>query len=624
MCGICGIVYFDRERRVEESLLRSMCAVMRHRGPDGEGILAHQNFGIGMRRLSIIDLQTGDQPIYNEDRTICIVFNGEIFNYPDLRKELSAKGHRFYTNADTEAIVHLYEDYKEKCVDFLNGQFAFAVLELNARSIFLARDRLGIKPLYYALTKDGFIFGSEIKCILESGVDRQVNINALNDYLTYQYVPSPKSMFRGIYKLPPAHYVAVSEGKLEIKRYWDVSYTNVEHKSEEYFVDRILDIVRSSVKMQLMSDVPLGAFLSGGMDSSALVCIMKEFMSGPVKTFSMGFDVESFNELPFARIIAKKFGTDHYEKIVKAPNVYELLPKLTWHYDEPFADSSMIPTYMVSQMARERVTVALAGDGGDELFGGYERYLADKLMNYYRLIPAFLRNNFFSIIADYIPEKNKQNDTGRRIKRFIKWASLPRDERYISWMTIIHNDLKEKLFLYKGLDNSINYLKKIFERADGGDFLSKITYVDTMSYIPEDLLTKTDRASMANSLEVRVPILDHRLVEFSATIPADMKVRGMQKKYILRKAFSRFLPKEIINKKKQGFGVPIGHWMRKGLISLFRDVLLNEKARQRGYFDSRIVETLIEAHAKGKRDYYHPLWILLIFELWHQRFIDKN
>ncbi|MCK4437275.1 asparagine synthase (glutamine-hydrolyzing) [bacterium] len=642
MCGIYGILNFNKEP-VDRQLLQRMGDVLKHRGPDDEGIYtsnakckmqnakfqaSNLNVGLGHRRLAVIDLETGHQPMHNEDKTVWIVFNGEIYNFRDLREALEKQGHKFYTKSDTEVIIHLYEEYGTGCLKFLRGMFAFAIWDERRERLFLARDRAGQKPLCYAIQNGQFIFASEIKAILQlPGIKRKVNLQAMHHYLTYQYVPSPLTMFKGISKLPPAHFLIWEKGNIKIRRYWELNFKNKVKMAESEYEERILHLLEESVKLRLVSDVPLGAFLSGGIDSTAAVGIMAKLSDRPVKTFSIGFEERAYDELRFARIAAKRFGTDHHEFIVR-PDALEILPKLIWHYNEPFADSSAIPTYYVAKETREHVTVALNGDGGDECFGGYPRYQAVKLALLFDKTPNWLRRRLVKAIADKLPESSEQKRLLRRAKRFLCAMSLPAERRYVRWICCFDNERKNQLYsseMKKAVDgiDSFQILEDLYRKANNPDFLDKTFYVDIMTYLPDDLLVKMDIATMANSLEARSPFLDHKLMEFCAGIPSNLKLKGLTSKYILKKALRKALPPQIVHRGKMGFGVPIGHWFRSELKSYLYQILLDRKSLDRRYFNQNYIKQLLDEHCQRGYDHGYRLWALLNLELWHRMFIDQ-
>ena len=619
MCGIAGII--DPLRPPERALVESMCSVMKHRGPDGEGFYIDGAAALGHRRLSIIDLGGGAQPISNEDGTIWLTFNGEIYNFQSLRDDLIARGHRFRTKTDSETIVHAYEEYGQGCLDRLRGMFSFAIWDSAKKEFFAARDRLGKKPLYYRYSGRRLIFASELKAILQDpGTPRELDPRAVADYFTYHYVPFPGTIFKGINKLPPGHFMKLSLGSgkvsdfFQIRRYWDVKYDPDHSLTEGEWVEAIRAKIEEAVKIRLVSDVPLGAFLSGGIDSSAVVAMMSRAGARPLNTFSIGFKEKDFSETDYARAVSEKFGTIHHEMIVE-PDAVGLLPELAWDFDEPFADASAIPTYYVSKMARKHVTVVLSGDGGDEVFAGYRRYLWANDMTRYDLVPSSMKRLVFGGPAALMPD-------GMRGKGMLRHMSKDPFQRYAGLNT--HADAgylegllsAELLGELKGLELPGYWnIRRFYESMDG-DYLSKIQYSDTKTYLAEDILTKVDRASMLNSLETRAPLLDHELVELAARIPSAMKIRKNETKYMLKKAMSGILPDEILYRKKMGFGVPLKHWFKNDLNGYAREVLLSEQARGRGLFNPGYIEGMLDVHAKKGRDMSARIWALLFFEHW--------
>ena len=635
MCGIAGI--FDIHSTPERSLIEKMARVMTHRGPDGEGYFMDATVALGHRRLSIIDLEGGKQPLCNEDKTVWITFNGEIYNFQRLRNELLDKGHRFNTHSDTEVIVHAYEEYGVKCLDRFRGMFAFAIWDKRNNVLFMARDRVGKKPLYYYLGKDKFIFASELKAILQDkNVKRELNTKALLDYLTYHYIPFPETIFKGICKLPPGHFMEVraesvkavegeekggsKQNKLSARiiQYWDVKYEPDYSLSESNWCEALREKLKEAVRMRLISDVPLGAFLSGGIDSSTVVALMSQVQDTPVKTFSIGFKEEEFSELEYARRVAGQFGTEHHEFIVE-PDAIDILPKLAWEFDEPFADSSAIPTYYVSKIAREHVTVILSGDGGDETFAGYRRYLWAKDMQKYDWLPPLAKKVFFGIPAALLPE-------GMKGKGMLKHMSQDPFERYAGLNTfgdpdylgnIFSNDLIDELTQGRTIRLPDHlHLKNYYDNCNTDDYLTRIQYVDTKSYLAEDILTKVDRASMLCSLETRAPLLDHEVVELAARIPSSLKIKNGETKYILKRAMNGILSDEILNRRKMGFGVPLVHWFKKDLIQYAQEVLLSRETKERGIFNQKYIQTILDNHQKRGRDLSARIWALLFFEHW--------
>ena len=626
MCGIVGIVRNDK-RDVDQALVARMCAAIRHRGPDDDGFYFEGAVGLGMRRLSIIDLKSGKQPIHNQDRTAWIVFNGEIYNYRELRAELEKLGHTFYTNSDTEAIVHAYDQYGADCPNHLRGMFAFAIWDSRKQELFLARDRVGKKPLLYAQVNGQLIFGSEFSALLlHPQVSRDIDAAALHHYLSFMCVPAPLTAYRAIRKLEPGHSLRWRAGEIQLERYWQPDFSKKIDISEREAGERTIEILRDAVKVRLMSEVPLGAFLSGGIDSSAVVALMSEESSAPVKTFSIGFEEQDFSELHHARRVAEHVGADHHEFIVR-PDALEVLPLLVEHYGEPYADSSAIPTYYVARETRKHVTVALNGDGGDESFAGYKRYAAMRLAERYHRIPALLRESVVRQAIELIPSSETKRGRIRDVKRFIQAASLPKVERYLRWVSVFDSEAKQDLYTEdfrqqtRGLA-AAGTLDPWFAHANGSGIVDAALLADLMTYLPNDLLVKVDIATMANSLEARSPFLDHHVIEFAASLPEQFKLRGLTTKYLLKRMLKQLLPAENLDRRKMGFGVPIGHWLRGKLQPFLRETLLAEASLARGIFRPEAVRQLVELHTRGERDYPHQLWTLLMLELWFQRFID--
>ncbi|OQA91406.1 MAG: Asparagine synthetase (glutamine-hydrolyzing) 1 [Elusimicrobia bacterium ADurb.Bin231] len=634
MCGIAGMFNFNGEKSVKEIDVRKMCDLIKYRGPDSEGVFIHPktndrtpySVGLGIRRLAIIDLATGDQPIHNEDKTIWVVQNGEIYNFSELRSSLEKK-HKFYTKTDTEVIAHLYEEYGERCVEHMRGMFAFAVWDSAREKLFVARDRVGKKPLYYAVHNGTFYFGSEIKSILACFAKMpEIDYKALDLFLTYQYIPSPLTVFKGIESLLPAHtLVCDKNGKIEIKKYWDLDFRNKLEISLSGACGELKSLLCESVKLRMISDVPLGAFLSGGHDSSIIVGLMSEFSKNPVKTFTIGFEDLEFSEIEHARRVAEHFKTEHHELIVK-PDFIEVLPKLAWHYGQPYADSSALPSYFVAMETRKHVTVALNGDGGDENFGGYLRYKAMKGSLYFSFPFRVLGRNLTNIAASLIPFK-KNKKYFRYLYRLVSALSEPPELRNIQWHCFFNREMKDSIYTEEfksrvvGQD-SYDYLADIFRHAPANNIMDKTFYTDIKAYLPECLLVKMDIASMANSLESRSPFLDHKILEFAASLPSSWKVRGITTKYILKKTFKNFLPPEIMRRGKMGFGIPLSRWFRTDWKDYFISTVLSGKACARGYFKRSEVRNLYDEHLSGKRDHGYRLWALLMLELWHKVYID--
>lgn len=622
MCGITGIFEFDRREPFPDDLIHRMNETIVHRGPDDEGIFSGPGVGMGFRRLSIIDLSTGHQPISNEDGSIWVMLNGEIYNYPELRAELESKGHHFATHSDTETIVHLYEEYGEGCFARLRGMFAIAIWDSRQRLMLLARDRVGKKPLFYAANAKRIVFGSELKVLLAAGdFPREMDHQALSDYFSLGYVPAPKTIYRAVRKVRPGHYLVVGAGKFREVGYWDISFGSVEERTENNWEEELREQIREATRVRLLSDVPLGAFLSGGIDSSAVVAMMSGLQQGHVTTCSIGFTEEEFNESEYARQVAKLFHTDHHDQIVEAKAV-DILDKLVWHYDEPFADSSAIPTYYVSKVAREHVTVALGGDGGDESFAGYRRYRLDQFENNMRgYLPYGVRKNVFGPLGRYYPPLAWAPRFVRGRATFQSLASTPL-EGYFRSMSYFRPDEKEKLFTGDFMRtladyDSLDVFREHYDRADTLDPLSKIQYVDIKTYLPDDILAKVDRASMAVSLEVRAPLLDHKLMEMVARIPSQLKLKNGEGKFILKKALEPVLPREILYRKKQGFAIPLAKWFRKDLRELTEQSLFGQSD---GILNTGYLRKIWNQHQSGNYDRSMHLWATLMFRRWQTAF----
>ncbi len=626
MCGIAGFISKEKNAPIAEReiLLDKMCKIITHRGPDEQGTIVKNAAALGMRRLSIIDLKSGQQPIFDCSGNLAIVFNGEIYNYQILKKDLESRGHKFKTNSDTETIVHAYEEFGADCVQHLRGMFAFAIYDFAAESLFIARDRVGKKPLFYSLTEKGnFVFGSELKVLIEHGeISKQIDFSALDSYLTFGYVPEDFCIFAGVHKLAPGHFLTFKNGEITTKQYWDFNYSdNSEVKTEAEYIEILREKLKEAVKVRMISEVPLGAFLSGGVDSSAIVAMMSQVSDAPVKTFSIGFNEDSFDELKFARIAAKHFNTEHHEFVV-TPDLVEIVDDLVWHFDEPFADSSALPTYMVSKMARDFVTVVLSGDGGDELFAGYTRYATDQKRSGLAKLPKFVRANVLRKIGENLPH-------GAKGKNFLYNTSLDAVDRYIDSVSHFGKLKKSELYsnvlrenLNGGFGGAEQIYREIADSISSENPVDKLLYLDSKTYLPSDILTKVDRMTMATSLEARVPLLDHELIEFVQTIPASLKLKGTTTKYIFKKALEGIVPNEILYREKQGFGVPIGDWINSQLKDRIHGILSEKRTIERGYFEPKYIQILLDEHASKRRDNSHALWILWMLELWHRKFVD--
>ncbi len=617
MCGIAGIVGTAGKPATFEEL-RRMCTTMTHRGPDDEGFYLNAEVGLGMRRLKIIDLETGSQPVRNEDGSVWVVLNGEIYNFKELRRDLEKRGHSFYTATDTEVIVHLYEEYGPDCVNHLRGMFAFALWDLGTRTLLVARDRLGIKPLYYTEAGGRFAFASELKVLLQlPEVGRRLNWQSVGYLFSFLTTPATESAIEGVHKLEPGHLIVLKPGaRPRIRRYWEVSFQPETGRSEQYFVERLRELLEESVRLHMVSDVPVGAFLSGGVDSSAVVATMARFSSRAVKTFSIGFREQDHDETRYARMVARRFGTDHRELVLE-PDITGQLEQLAWYLDEPFGDPSAIPTYMVSKLAAAEVKVVLSGDGGDELFAGYDKYVVESRERKYQHLAAPVRA-LLRTAAAMLPE-------GARGRNFLRHFSMSGPQRYLDAVSFFRADEQQRLFRPEAAEHILKgdlwgEAAGLLEARDG-DWLAALQYFDIKRYLPLDILTKVDRMSMAHSIEARVPLLDHKLVEFAASIPSALKLNGTTK-YIFKRALRGTLPLTVLDRPKQGFAVPLGSWFRGRLGGFLRDYLLSPRSRARGLFDAAYIERLIVLHESG-RPLDLQLWTLLSFELWCRAFLDR-
>jgi len=633
MCGICGIIQPENRKPIPENYLSSMCRTIIHRGPDDEGFHLERDVALGVRRLSIIDLETGHQPLSNEDGSIWTAYNGEIYNFPQLRKELIQLGHTFKTKTDTETIVHGYEQWGTDFIKKTNGMFSISIWDRNNRNLFLIRDRLGIKPLYYSLCRDGtLVFGSELKAVLaHPKVERRLNMQALDLFLTLEYIPAPFSIFENIFKLPAGSLLAYKNGTIKISKYWDLQQNEPEKmkesiRSPESLQDELFFLLKESVKSRLISDVPLGAFLSGGIDSSAIVGLMHTLGVSPINTFSIGFEYDTYNELEHAQRIAEKFSTEHKEFILK-PDILQLTEKLILHLDEPFGDFSIFPTYLVSKTARDSVKVILSGDGGDELLAGYEHYQAQKLSRnplmwpLHKLMPSLIKK---------FPPSPKKKGLWNKMQRYCRGVEMDKRLRHLRWMMFLSTLEKKSLYSENFRENlkGITSLherepfQSIFERMNDYDETNGELFLDLNTYMVDDILVKVDRMSMAASLETRVPLLDHNVVEFLFKIPGRFKLNGMSSKWIFKKTMERLLPKENIYRKKEGFSIPIKHWLRTELKEMMLDYLEESRIEKEGLFSSQAVNGLVESHLKKKCNNSHQIWALLVFEIWKDKYLS--
>src|SRR6266550_1035993 len=626
MCGICGFYEYKTHRPAGQRVLSDMLQVIHHRGPDDSGVHIDKDLALGMRRLSIIDLGGGKQPITNEDGSVVTVFNGEIYNFQSLREELQGRGHALKTSSDTEVIVHLYEDFGDECVQHLRGMFGLAVWDAPRRRLFLARDRLGIKPLYFTQAGGRLVFGSEIKAILQHpGVQANLSLEGLDNFLSLKYVPSPQTMFEGIYALPPGCCLTCDESGVKVRRYWDLSFANQCHGlPEEAYAEQLAELLRECVKLHLVSDVPFGAFLSGGLDSSTVVALMSQYLNEPVKTYSVGFqgDAEAFSELPYARMVAKTYATDHHEVFIRPHDLINLSEKVVWHLDQPIADEACLANYMVAELASRQVKMVLTGEGGDELFAGYARYAGERLSPLFQYLPRAAKSVALAA-SGRVP--------GLRRQKLALYALCQPDEvnRLVNWFPLFNSEAKQALLSedfkqnLSGGDASAVFAEHL-ARTDATDPLNRMLYVDTKLWLPDDLLARGDKMSMAASLEARVPLLDHELVEFAASLPQHLKVKGLTRKYLLKKVGQTLLPPEIIRRKKKGFPMPVSLWFRKEARSFLRDVLSPSALQRRGLFNPAFVVKLLSEHENGFADHGSLLWGLLSIELWQRVFMDSQ
>ncbi len=629
MCGISGKVYFDPNRAVDRDDVKAMADVLYHRGPDGGGIHVHRNVGLAHRRLAIIDLrETANQPMCNEDGSVWVTFNGEIYNFQELRDDLEQQGHQFQTSSDTEVIVHAYEEYGRECVKKFRGMFAFAIWDIQTQTLFLARDRVGKKPLYYYAGEDRFLFGSEIKAILAEGsVKPRPDHVALDHYLTLQYIPAPRTAFQGIYKLPAAHWLELRNGEVKTERYWTLRYMPKRNLSISHALEEFNWHLSEAVRLRMISDVPLGAFLSGGMDSSAVVAAMSKIGGSSVRTFCAGFDSAEFDERVYAKNVATHLGTTHTELLVHAP-VKDILPKLIWHYDEPLGDSSAVPSYAIAELTRQYVTVVLNGDGGDESFAGYDRYLTDRRVRYADHIPHGIRRGVHQIFKS-LPTAWVQKQPLRKLARIAEVLALDPARRYAEWGAHFHRSEREALYSDAFQDEVAagdpeGLFVQAFNETDADNSTDAALSVDVNLYLTDDLLVKMDRATMAHSLEARSPLLDHVLMEFAARLPVNLKLAGQEKKYLLKSSLRGVVPDEVFDRPKMGFCVPLSQWFREDLREMTHDILLSQRAQQRGYFRQESVQQVLKEHCRQDVDHGAHLWDLLVLELWHRTFVDGD
>jgi asparagine synthase (glutamine-hydrolysing) len=631
MCGITGWANLDSHAPPPDGardLLHAMCERMVHRGPDSEGLFVTAGVALGMRRLAIIDLVTGEQPAFNEDRSIAVILNGEIYNYRELRTRLEKRGHSFRSASDTEVLPHLYEEYGDAMVSELNGMFAFALWDSKRRRLLIARDRFGEKPLYWGVFDNTLLFASEPKVLLaHPAVKPSLNLQALRQYLSFDYVPAPLTIYEGINKLTAAHKLTLEDGEVKVERYWQLDYKTAEPvPSEREAADHLRELLADAVRMRLVSDVPLGVLLSGGIDSSTVTALAVRASSEPVKTFSISFAEASFDESAYARGVAKFLGTDHHEERLSANLAANLVSEIGSWMDEPFSDPSLVPTYLLSRFTRKHVTVALGGDGGDELFAGYPMYAGHRWAEIYKQVPGVLRRGLIEPMVRLLPVKTKNLSFDYKAQRFVTGAKYDTVARHHIWFGSFTPEQQEQLLTREALAASDSDIyanaREIVEECNSDDLITRMQSVDTRLYLAEDILTKVDRASMAVSLEVRAPFLDPRVAEFAASLPGHYKLRGMKTKYILKKAVHDMLPGFVTRRGKKGFGVPVAEWLKFKLRPLARDLLSPERVRRAGVFNPDYVARLQDEHERGVANHRKLLWTLLMFELWHESFVE--
>ncbi|HYK85272.1 MAG TPA: asparagine synthase (glutamine-hydrolyzing) [Ktedonobacteraceae bacterium] len=623
MCGICGIFNVASGEPVSPPCIEAMTRHIAHRGPDDNGLYLDQELGLGFARLSIIDLSGSHQPMSNETGDVWVVFNGEIWNYQTLRADLVRKGHVFRTQGDTETIVHAYEEYGMESIAHLHGMFGLAIWDSRHRRLLLARDRVGKKPLYYTRVGGDLLFASEIKSLFaDPRVKREVNMQALADFLSVRYVPGPATLFANIYKVQPGHWMLFVGETVRDECYWDYRFEKTECLPVEEYMKGIRQHITCAVEERMIADVPLGAMLSGGVDSSIIVGTMSQLSRQPVKTFAVGFDVPEYSELPYARLVAERFGTEHHELVVKSADMVAYWPLLTWHRDEPVSEPSDLGVYLISKLARQHVKVVLSGEGGDELFGGYPKYVFDWLARYYHVLPSQVRNSIITPMLESLPYGM------RKLKMAARTLSEPAPQRWLSWFGIFNGRLKEALLAEESKADIDMDASRIFrqwlEQHPQRDDLSSMLYLDTKVWLPDNLLMKGDKMTMAASLEGRIPLLDSKLIEYAASIPSHIKVKPFKAKYLLKQAYADFLPEEILTRKKMGFNVPTGTWFRGSQRQLITQLLLSEQARGRGLFNEAFVAHMLREHLEGRTNYQAQLFILASLELWFRVFIDPE
>ncbi|MCY7348494.1 MAG: asparagine synthase (glutamine-hydrolyzing) [Pyrinomonadaceae bacterium] len=632
MCGIAGWANLENKssQNFSEAVLHSMCERMKHRGPDSEGLWIGENVALGMRRLSIIDLHTGEQPVYSEDKSIVVVMNGELYNFREVRADLEKRGHKFETQTDTEILPHLYEEYGDAMLEHINGMFAFALWDVNKKKLLIARDRFGEKPLYYGVFEGKLIFASEPKVLLANpAVKTEINLEALRSYLSFDYVPAPRSIYKNIYKLPAAHLLILEKGEVKTRRYWNLTFRRSgKIPTIEKAAAELRELLADAVRTRMISDVPLGILLSGGVDSSTVAALATQFSTEKVKTFSIGFEEDSFDESKFARQVAAHLGTEHYEEKLSVEKAADLISEIGTWLDEPLSDGSLIPTLLLSRFVKKHVTVALGGDGGDEIFAGYPMYFAHKIANIYGKIPRVLRSGLIEPIVNNLPVSSKNLSFDYKAKRFVAASKYDAVTRHHSWFGSFsieaQNDLLTEDILADTSSDIYQDAKDLLQITDAPTEIERMQFLDLNFYLAEDILTKVDRASMAVSLEVRAPFLDPRVAQFAASLPLEYKLRGRQGKYILKKAVAPLLPKNILHRPKKGFGIPIAEWLKGRLNPLMHDLLASDRLKNQGLFDEKFVQKLIKEHETNVASHHKQLWTLLVFQLWFDNFLEKN
>ena len=631
MCGITGWASLDARTPPPDGakqLLHSMCERMTHRGPDSEGLFVSTGVALGMRRLAIIDLVTGEQPVFNEDHSVAVILNGEIYNYRELRAALEKRGHSFRSASDTEVLPHLYEEYGKEMVQHLNGMFAFALWDSRRQRLFIARDRFGEKPLYWGIFNNALLFASEPKVLLaHPGVRPSLNLQALRQYLSFDYVPAPLSIYEGINKLPAAHTLTLEDGKALVESYWCLSYkTKQPVPSEAEAAERLQELLADAVRMRLVSDVPLGVLLSGGVDSSAVTALAVRASSEPVKTFSISFAESSFDESSYARRVAKYLGTDHHEERLSSNLAANLIGDIGSWIDEPFSDPSLVPTYLLSRFTRRHVTVALGGDGGDELFAGYPMYRGHHWASVYAKLPGVLKSGLIEPLVRMLPVKTKNLSLDYKAQRFVMGSKYDPVTRHHVWFGSFSPEQQEHLLTREALEASNGDIyrdaRRMVEECDAENLTEQMQNLDTRLYLAEDILTKVDRASMAVSLEVRAPFLDPHVAAYAASLPVDYKLRGRKSKYILKRAVAELLPPFVTRRSKKGFGVPVAEWLKGKLKPLARDLLSPDRVRRAGVFNPEYITRLRDEHERGEANHRKLLWTLLMFEMWHESFVE--